>query len=38
VRGVAGSVIFANDFDRRRFVLYLEDVSEYWGGVWSADA
>jgi REP element-mobilizing transposase RayT len=30
-RGVAGSMIFADDFDRRRFVLYLEDVSEYWG-------
>jgi len=28
-RGVAGSMIFEDDFDRRRFVLYLEDVSEY---------
>ena len=30
-RGVAGSMIFTDDFDRRRFVLYLEDVSEYRG-------
>jgi REP-associated tyrosine transposase len=30
-RGVAGSMIFTDDFDRRRFVMYLEDVSESWG-------
>jgi putative transposase len=29
--GVAGSLIFLDDFDRRRFVLLLEQVTELWG-------
>jgi len=30
-RGVAGGLIFLDEFDRRRFVLLLEQVSELWG-------
>jgi len=30
-RGVAGELIFRDDFDKRKFVLLLEEVSAYWG-------